>query len=360
MTRHVLCPAVCLFAAAAGSACVEPARSMGYVEVALTAPGPDGSTYRLPFDTLLVFDRPEFHGVFSLADDVPSKTLQVPPGDYALSLVDHDGDTAVWPLILEDADGRTTTVPTSLDLPAMLRVTEDQTTALVIRFHIPNLEPITFSVGSVDVSVAVDVTPATSIDLEVGVLPGVLVPFVGFSGPSTPAALRPRLTATGDRGDGYLVSMHVVGPWAIVSENVVCAPATASIRTGGNPGFVNLIAEAPPLAAQPLCLRQDAPGLTQVSMRFTRQGASTTPLLADLGAPQYSVSHGLFATVDGADVFDGRTLHLDAIAGVHAVQFGMFAEVSAQIGTRPDGAPVTEQWYEVNEAGVVAMVVAPR
>jgi len=359
MTRHVLRPAACVFAAVVGTACVERPVPLGTIEVPLTAPGPDGGTYRLPFDTILFLDAPGFHGGFGLEGDAPSKTFEVAPGDYALSLVDRAGDTTVWPLTLEEPNGLTTTVETNLDLPATLHVTENETTEVVIRFHVPHLETITFAVGTVDVTVAVDDTSATSLDIEVGMdATRVLTTSVAPPGPSAPPALRTRLPATGDPGDRYLVRAHVVGPWAIARESVACAPARVSIDAGGNPGFVNLVAEAPP-SIQPLCIQQDAPGRAEVSIIFTRQGAALTPLLSDFSALQYVINEGFFAVVD-ADLFDGRTLRLDTLAGVHVVQFVMFGEITAQIGTRSDGSPVTDKWYDLGEGGPVAMIVSPR
>src|SRR5262249_31266991 len=160
--------------------------------------------------------------------------------------------------------------------------------------------------------------------------------------PSAPPALRTRLPASGDPGDRYMVRAHVVGPWAIATEGKACAPASVSIDAGGNPGFVNLVAEAPP-SIQPLCIQQDAPGRAEVATVFARQGAALTPLLSDFSPLQYIINEGFFAVVDD-DLFDGRTLRLDAFAGVHVVQLFLFGEIRAQIATRADGSPVVDRW----------------
>ena len=358
MTRLALGPAAFAFAVVAGAGCAAPPTPgpVGYISVALTAPGSGGAIYRLP-PSLLELDSPTFQGLFSLDDDAPSKILALPIGDYAVSAFHFSGgDDPLWPLIRQDPTGSTATVPAALELAPMISVAENQTTALVLRFHIPSLEPITFSTGDVAVSVEVDGGPGSVVQFQIGAPENMLsVQYLG-AGLTAPAALAPRLPASGQPGDRYIVTAHIAGPWAITGDGRVCAPATASIDVAGNAGFVQLMAEAPPAELQPICLRQASPGQLQVSMVFQHAGPATTPLLLDLPAPKYFITHDFFATV-AADAFDGRTLRLDALGGARLTDFVVFAQIDAQIATLPGGGMVTDRWYEVAEVGIATMTV---
>ena len=148
MTRSLVGLAAVLFVAVRTVGCTEaPAsESLGHIAIPLTAPGAGGATYRLPPNTSLFLSGAGFFGRFSLDDDAPSLTVDVPPGDYSVFL-SFDGDTTTWPLRRQNADGTIQIVPGTLDLTSTITVTENQTTSLVIRFHVAGIVPITFRLG---------------------------------------------------------------------------------------------------------------------------------------------------------------------------------------------------------------------
>jgi hypothetical protein len=359
VTHSFLGIAPFLFVFAGSVGCTEgPApESIGYLSIPLTASGPGGATYHLPPVTSLFVSGVGFFGSFSLDDDAAVKTVKIPPGNYSVFLSDANGDATVFPLMRENADGTFDTVPGTLDLTPTITVTENETTALVIRFHVPIVGPITFAVGSVDVSVAVDETAATSFDIELSVHE-LTTSFVTV-GDTAPTELAPRLPATGDTGHSYVASMHTTGPWAFVFTGTVCVPVTGSVHAGGNQGFADLVAEAPPTGEQQLCIQQVTPEQAFISLSFFAAGTPTTPLLSDLPARQFFVNHGIFFPQFDAMLFDGTTLRLKALEGLHTASTTVAGSIGAEVDT-PDGGTTIEFWQSFGESGTGTITLTPR
>ena len=358
--RSLIGPAAVLFVAVGAAGCTEATapESLGHIAIPLTAPGAGGVTYRLPPNTLLFLSGAGFFGRFSLDRDDPSLTVDVPPGDYSVFLSDSDGDTTTWPLRRQNADGTIQIVPGTLDLTPTITVTENQTSSLVIRFHVAGIVPITFSLGSVEVTVAVDETAAQSLDFEFAA-PALTVLSTVFSD-TAPAVLASRLPATGSTDNRYVLHAQTISPWSIVQKepDVVCAQVNISIETGGNQGFVDMVTEAPPSGSEQLCIVQGASSpFAQIFTNVFHEGAATTPLLSDLGDHPYFITHTLDSFIE-ANVFDGRTLHLEVLAGTHSATTHLFAEIVAEI---PDanGEITFDPWYllNANGAGTIKLTV---
>ena len=355
MARSLSCLAALVFVAG-GVGCAEAPASgpTGYITVPLVAPGAGGVTYRMPPNTQLNLSQGgQLVAIFGLDDDAASQTIEVSPGDYTVRLTDLAGDTTVWPLIKLSPDGTTETVQGVLDLPPTISVTNHQTTPLVIRFHVAAIGPITFDVGAIDVSVEVDETAATAFDVTI-TAPSLTAGFV-LVGAHAPPALPPRLPALFATGDGYSVTAHTTGPWSIVTSNFICAPVTVSVSATGNPGWVNLVAEAPPAPVTSLCIQQAGPQQAIVFMVFSRTGAPTTPLLADLGDRQYFVEQDVSAQI-AADLFDGFTLDLRRLSGPHPASLFVFATIATPV------SPLTafDTWYQVDESGNATVTLTGR
>lgn len=355
MTRFLLCPAAFLSVVIGGSCMVtSPSAPVGYVEVPLTAAGAGGAIYRLPPTARLGLSNASFAGFFLLDGDAPSMTVHVPPGDYTVSLIDDAGDTTQWPLIRENPDGSTMTVPATLDLTPAISVAENQMTALVIRFHIVGVGPVSFSVGSVQVSVEVDGTAASSVVIQI-VAPSLVAGSVGYDS-TTPAALRPRLPALGNTGDSYVLTAHTVGAWSMTQTGVICAPVTVTIDATGPHGLAAYVAEALPAGTMELCVLQGDPQ-SEVVINFSRQGSAITPLLSDLTAQRFFLSSGVVA-IFTASVFDGTTLHLENLLGALPALVGIFGEIDAQISTVPGTGP--NRWYVFSESGNGTLGLTPQ
>lgn len=365
--RSLIGPVAVLFVAVGAAGCTEATapESLGHIAIPLTAPGAGGVTYRLPPNTLLFLSGAGFFGRFSLDSDDPSLTVDVPPGDYSVFLSDSDGDTTTWPLRRQNADGTIQIVPGTLDLTPTITVTKDQTTSLVIRFHVAGIVPITFSLGSVEVTVSVDETAAQSFDFEFAA-PALTVLSTVFSD-TAPAALASRLPVTGSTDNRYVVHAQTISPWSMVQSDaganpfaVVCAQVHVSIDAGGNQGFIDMVTEAPPSGNEQFCIVQvqgASSSFAQMFINVSHEGTATTPLLSDLGDHPYFITHTLDSFIE-ANVFDGRTLHLEALAGTHSVTTHLFAEITAEIPDA-DGEITFDHWYllNANGAGTIELTV---
>lgn len=272
-----------------------------------------------------------------------------------MSLFGGNGDNTVFPLTRENADGTFDRVLGTLDLTPTITVVENETTPLVIRFQVAIIGPITFTLGSVDVSVVIDETDASSFDIELSVHE--LTTSFAFVEDAAPAELGPRLPATGDTGDSYVATMHTAGPWVFTGSDFVCAPVTATIKANGNQGFADLVAEAPPRDTQQLCIQQVTPQRAIVSVNFFSFGAAKTPLLSDLGDAQFFINHGIGAEI-AANIFDGTTLHLNALAGLRATSTSISGTIGAEFITQ-DGSTF-EFWYSLFESGDGTIALTPR
>ena len=357
MVRSCFCLAAFVLAVAAAGCVQAPApESTGYITVPLIAPGAGGVIYRLPPGAFLFLAQPNVTRGFGLDGDATSQTIELPAGDYDVSLGDSAGDTTVFPLTRVSPDGTTEIVQGMLDLQPAITVAERQTTPLVIRFHVTAVGPIEFHVGAIDVSVEVDETPATAFDITIAAA-SLTAGFVSV-GPNAPAALAPRLPALNDTGDGYALTVHTTGPWSFVVADFLCAPATASTSATGNQGFVQLVAEAPPSDFAQICIQQAGPNDAFLFMSVFRQGAATTPLLSDLGDHQYFVGHSVTAEV-AADLFDGSTLDLRPLSGSHGAFLSLFGSITDTTAT-PDGGTLFDTWYQVGEFGDARITLTGR
>ena len=345
------------FVVVAGAACTEAHTSepVGYINMQLTAPGPDGSTFRLPSGTGLLLNGSAFSGSFSLDDDAASQTLTVPPGNYSVALIDGAGDTTVWPLARDNADGTTDTVSAVLDLIPAITIAENQTTSLTIRFHLGQVQPVTFGQGSVDVSVEVDGgASATSLRVVLSA-PALSIQSVDI-GTTAPPELAPRLPGAGGMGDSYVATMQTIGSWSISRLDTVCIQVIGSATAAGNSGFVNLVDEAPAPGSGTLCIQQLLPNLAFVETDFFRHGTASTPLLSDLSDRDFLISHGAIASIN-ANLFDGTTLHLEALAGTRSASMLVDAAIFGTIDT-PSGTAF-DSWYQLNEAGDGTVSLTP-
>lgn len=315
-----------------GTGCTDApeVESVGRVEVPLIATGLDGSVYRLPFNTFLFLSGSPFFGSYSMNGETRLFTLVVPPGDYSVSLSHSSGYTAVWPLEREKPDGTIETVSGTLDLTPSITVAENQVTPLVIRFEVAGILPITFSTGSVDVTLDVDGTPSPSLTFRVAAT-DLTVNDVSPGDETVPAALLARLPTAGTSGDQYVITMRTIGPWTFSNQDRVCARVAATHEVSGHPGFVNLIAEAPPSEFDQICISQFQQ-FAFVSTGVNRFGAATTELLADFEFDEYFINHNVTMQFEG-EVFDGRTLHLDRLAGARVANAFLGASLGVFIQT---------------------------
>lgn len=313
-----------------GAGCTDApeAEAVGQVVIQLTATGPDGSVYQLPRNTFLSLENSSFHGQFPLDERRSSITVKAPLGEYAVELTSFDGHTTEWPLSRRRPDGVVQTVSATLDLTPSITVVADEVTPLVLRFHVAGVVPVTFSAGSIQVSVSVDEVAGSSLTFRLAtssigvtdVLPG---------DETMPAALLSRLPALGETDIEYAITLRTVGPWLFNGAGQVCAPVEASHEADGHPGFVDLVTESPPSQGDTICINQSEDRATLSTSGF-RFGTATTALLSDLGADEYFIHHSIFMSFE-EEIFDGQTLHLNRLAGARPMDAFMGASIAASI-----------------------------
>ena len=143
-----------------------------------------------------------------------------------------------------------------------------------------------------------------------------------------------------------------------MASDFVCALATATVSATGNPGFVNLVAEAPATGFDQLCIEQGGPQQAFLFMSFFRTGAANTSLLSDLGDQEYVVGHDFSAEV-AADVFDGVALDLRPLSGAHPDSLFVFGDIGARPATADPTTPF-DTWYQFDENGDATVTLTAR
>jgi hypothetical protein len=230
---------------------VEPALVSGHIEVALVAPGTGGVSYRLPAGTALSLGSEAFHAAFALDGDGTLASFDVPPGDYAPTLVHAQGYTSTWPLERTKADGSTDTVDAELSMPSLVTVTENQTTNLVIHFTVATSETIVFARGTLDTTVAVDQTTATSYRISIA------VPELDFGnatfGDAAPDALRSLLPSTPAALGMLRIDVHTSGPWSWTAPGQACAPIATDALSAPAGSYGDLVTKASGQTARSVC-----------------------------------------------------------------------------------------------------------
>ena len=74
-------------------------------------------------------------------------------------------------------------------------------------------------------------------------------------------------------------------------------------------------------------------------------------------APRSRVSHGILASIRG-EVYDGRTLHLEALSGTHELNLLVDGAIFGTV-VSPSGA-IFQSWYQINESGVGRLTLTGR
>jgi hypothetical protein len=315
-----------------GAGCLDAAPgSTGRVTVPLVASGADGASYRLQPGTRLLLNAPSYSREIPLDGDGPSITVDVPPGDYHPFVRDNLGRTTAFPLDRIAADGTVTLVEGTLELPAPFTVAAGETTAVTLRFHVAVSEVITFTLGAVAVDVAITETTATAYRIELAGLELDLEV-------DAPVSVLPELAPRHD----VVITAVTGAAWRIADPTTACATATVSWQTNLDQVdvFEEAIDEAVP---HELCITQFGPGFARIALALTRLGPPRSSLLARFSAVRVTT---VFSLDVAADVFDGTTLRLAALATIQPAAVGLGVNFESQL---EDGA--FQQLTRLREAG---------
>jgi hypothetical protein len=299
-------------ATAALGACSETSGedTYGTIEAAITAPGGNGSTYRLPDGTVASVFSATYGDSFSLDGDAQVVAFDVPVGDYDVYLQNYNGYTVEWPLQRTNADMTVETVNATLLTPTPVAVTvlEDQVSNLVFQFQVVDGGTITFAQGTIQISVAVDETESVAGRLDIG---GDYQKNYENFGETAPAALADRVPAVGDAifQDVYL---NVVGDWVQSSSNTVCSSASfIGGVVSGNIYDLTLEAWTDDATAR-VCLYGNGAS-PYIYIDSFRSGPPLSSTFLDLGTDFY-IQQFVGDWLPNP-VFDGETLDLSGLTG---------------------------------------------
>ena len=344
-TRLVRC-ATAVAAAAMLAGCAETGAdedSYGSLAAAVTATGEDGATYRLPAGTWVQVWNGTFYDSWLMDGDATVVSVEVPVGDYYVSLAHADGYTVEWPLDRTNPDATTETVNSTLltPQPVSVTVTEGAVSTLVFQFQVVNGGTVTFAHGVIDISIDVDVTEST---VGRAMFSGNYVKSYESVGPTAPPELAALLPATGDTVF-HQIRVNVLGDWVQTSSNSACS--SVQLVSGiVSLSLFDVTREAwyPDASAQ-LCVYGNvyAPF---IYISSSRSGAALTPNFQALGDYQFYFQQAMSTTLPDA-VFDGETLDLGALTGT----FDLAANLTTSIFAMPTGGSAWENWYNDGNDG---------
>lgn len=339
-TRLVrIATAVAAAAALAGCAETEPDESDSYgsLAAAVTATGTDGATYRLPAGTYVQVWNDTFYDYWSMDGDMNVLSVEVPVGDYYVSLIHGNGYTVEWPLNRTYPDATSETVNGTLltPQPVSVTVTEGMTSSLVFQFQVVDAGTVTFAHGLIDFSIDVNVAETT---VGRSTFTGNYTKDGETFGPTAPAELIPMVHPLGST-IFHQIAVNVVGDWVQTSSNSVCSTATL---IGGTVSsiYVELAREAWTGGATARLCVYGGIYSPYIFVASQRSGPAVTATFQTLGDVDYYFYQSMATTLPDA-VFDGETLDLGAMTGT----FTLTGNLSSTIYALPSGASAYETWY---------------
>jgi hypothetical protein len=291
---YAVIPALLL--SACNSNLTPPGQHYGAVSVALTTTGTDGNRYRLPAESVVEFDAPNFSFQQTLNGDDTSVSVSLPVGTYNANLFSPTADGS-WTLDQIDSVGnviRSMPATLSTTLPATVTITSGQTTNVVFAFNVASGGIVSFDNGNAVVGITVTSTTATNYSFT---LDAQLAVVSGNEDPSLSGL--PLAGAT----VAFSIAATLSGPWQEIGGNnfdgvkthYVCAPLSNITKTGtavspaDATGFSDLVTEVggndidSVLGGAVLCVIDDGTN-NYVRVRLSTTGAPTTPTFAALGA----------------------------------------------------------------------------
>jgi hypothetical protein len=332
----------------------EPAGPPGHLVMALVTTGSDGASYRLLDTAKLEVRNESFFEVFSLGDYAATVVINVPAGDYQVTLV-PDFDYTEWPLIRDDGDGTTTDVTSKLltPMPVSVTVEADQMTALVLAFQVAASGVVTFALGALDVSAEVQLVEASGHLLEYDCEAEIAAATVHEGAPEELDGYWPPAGTSGVQ----VQFSGSVDKWELSSGSTACAGVALDVPYfAGHPALVDLLNETltvlQPHPATLCVVAED--GTQRLEIQTARFGPAQTPTLAGLGSGDFIFS-SRFAAELAEPVFDGATLDLGLLDWTHGPT-ALSGELHVDAATDEGVVP----WYHADFAGTVIVRLAPQ
>ncbi len=341
--------------AAALAGCAETGTgddSTGSLAAAVTATGADGATYRLPAGTYVQVWNDTFNDYFLMDGDDPVVSIELPVGDYNVSLVNGGGYTFQWPLERTNVDATTETVESTLLTPQPISVSifEDATTTLVFQFLVVDGGTVTFAHGVLDISIDVDVTESV---MGRAMFSGTYVKNYELYSATAPADLSTHVPAMGSNVF-HQITVNVAGDWEQTSSYSACSSATLY---GGvvSLSIYDLTREAWLSGATARVCIYGAPYDPTVWVSSSRTGAALTPAFQSYGALDFYFDQSMTGVLPD-QIFDGTTLDLGAMTGT----FDVAANLRSDIWASGDGGASWDNWYtDSNDGATITFQFLP-
>lgn len=352
--RALTCDLLLLAACAAAiPACFAEVDDTGTVGVALTASDATGATYRLTPGARLVMMGGTYYEEFSLDGDSAFVRIDVPPGDYSAEAMHDTIEGLLWPLERRLPTGETEIVYATLTtpMPAAVTIANDALTNLVLRFSVPDIGPITFDEGSVDVAIEVTGSSPSGLDLASDAALDVATVTIG---PTAPEALAPRLPALGDVDLVHHARAAFDGAWYRTSATTACTETVVNELAASHPGVADILTEAG--ANLDVCITLGAAGQPQAYL--TTIGVSTAPFtgtFSDLGVGSYMFVTRVIVDLP-ASVWDGEVLDLAPLVGPHELT----ATAMTRVSFRGPGETARRTWHQATYTGTISLGLQPR
>jgi hypothetical protein len=211
-----------------GGGSASESRDLGQVSAALQAVGPDGATYSLNGESLVVTLVGSDAGSTQLdfTQGLTSQAFSLPPGSYTAGL--QGAMSGKYPLTRAGDGGATSVTATITDpLPYAFTITAGATTPLTFHFAIQSLGTVTFSTGTLNTNLAVanaDGGSPTSATIQSTVQLAQVTPLQP-NGSVPNAGIRSMITASGSLPASFAfnTSFTITGPFVAGIDNT-CAP----------------------------------------------------------------------------------------------------------------------------------------
>jgi hypothetical protein len=293
----------------------------GTLKGALQTTAPDGGTYSFPPGTLLRIAGPVALEWQPIDGPETVFSLDLPPGVYELEF-DFPGN----PQLRRTKDGESQLVAAQWTEPQPFKVTieEDETTTATFHFLVKGLGVVTFSIGTLDVTL--DVTSSTSISMSAAA-EGEVDLYSQTYNDST-AAYAAALGVDVNTIHSLALSVVSTGDWIQSGSSGVCKTVAAQQVTGSaDLGWSRRLAQLSGATGH-LCVRNR--GAADWVIIQLRRYNSAAP--ADqLGYLPNSYQFEIYVGGAVGDVFDGSTLNEAALATATPLTDGVFDQNVQQL-----------------------------
>jgi len=282
---------------------------VGVLSSALVATAQDGASYRFPAGALLLVYSETCNAALDLGTGEDQASVRLPVGAFVAVPVSTTQ-------LERTSNGTTTLVDATLlnASPIRFDIAENQLTSLELRFQVTDLTAVTFSVGTLQVSLGVEIQQRQLLEDAT-----VTVQKVTFGASATSEA-RDLLAVDVDAVLPYHLEFEPTGGWSMELVNTACIRGRlTSARSSPESLLAARFAEVIGSGAT-YCISDTG----SRDLAFLQVFGATTPVDQSTALP--GNNNLFYLLIDGTidDVFDGVTLRQQELAKPHTFSEGHF------------------------------------